>query len=260
MKIIKTITVILLAQLLTFSAFAQSPDLINYQAVARNSSGSAIQNQAISIRVSILQGSATGTIAYQEIHNPSTDANGAFNLQIGDGSVQTGTFAGINWGNFSHYLRIEMDATGGTNYSVMGTTQMVSVPYAKYAETAGSVETGNALIDKFNGSFMVFSGSSCSQNGCSGGYGGSYLESSEGFTVVKSKNFSDKAYFVADSWFEVTFSNTAITDIQPSSLGVSETFTMNSATISADNNTLTINHTYTDSFGTCVCTDTLQRK
>lgn len=144
MKNIKSILFVLLAQCLTFSLFAQAPDLINYQAVARNSSGNPIQSQAIGIKISILQGSATGTAVYEETHTPTTDNYGAFNLSIGGGTVVSGGFSGINWGSFSHYLKIEMDASGGANYTPMGTTQMVSVPYAKYAEKAGSVTGGTS--------------------------------------------------------------------------------------------------------------------
>lgn len=146
---------LLLAFLLLTSfgiSHAQAPDLINYQAVARNSTGGSIQTQMIGIKVSVLQGSATGTAVYEETHSPTTDNFGAFNLQIGGGSVVSGSFSGINWGSFSHYLKIEMDATGGTNYIAMGTTQMVSVPYAKYAEKAGSIEgnTGSIAFAEMN--------------------------------------------------------------------------------------------------------------
>ncbi|MCP4443080.1 MAG: hypothetical protein GY810_29590 [Aureispira sp.] len=126
------------------NSFAQAPDLINYQAVARNSTGGPIQNQVVGVKISILQGSATGTAVYEETHAPTTDNYGAFNLQIGGGTVVTGSFAGINWGSFANYLKVEMDITGGTNYVPMGTSQMVSVPYAKYAEKAGSVTGGGA--------------------------------------------------------------------------------------------------------------------
>ncbi|MCP4442393.1 MAG: hypothetical protein GY810_26095 [Aureispira sp.] len=108
----KIILITLLAQFIALSVYAQSPDLINYQAVAYNSSGSVASSQAISVRISILQGSTSGAIVYQETHNPATDVNGAFNLQIGGGSVQSGSFGGISWGSFSHYLRVEMDVNG----------------------------------------------------------------------------------------------------------------------------------------------------
>ncbi|MCP4439962.1 MAG: hypothetical protein GY810_13535 [Aureispira sp.] len=126
MQVIKTIVTALAVFCLILDSNAQSPDLINYQAVAYNSSGSIASSQAISVRISILQGSTSGAIVYQETHNPATDVNGAFDLQIGRGSVQSGSFGGISWGSFSHYLRIEMDVNSGTNYSVMGTSQMVS--------------------------------------------------------------------------------------------------------------------------------------
>ncbi len=137
-------TIVLIVLLFAgFSMLGQAPDLINYQAVAYNASGQSINNTAISIRISVLQSSSSGTIAYQETHNPATDGVGAFDIQIGGGAVTQGTFAGIDWASHSHYLRVEMDAAGGSNYMVMGTSQMLSVPYAKYAETAGGIGGSN---------------------------------------------------------------------------------------------------------------------
>ena len=138
-------TIVFIALLLAgFSMMGQAPDLINYQAVAYNASGQSINNTAISIRISVLQSSSSGTIAYQETHNPATDGVGAFDIQIGGGAVTQGTFAGIDWASHSHYLRVEMDAAGGSNYTVMGTSQMLSVPYAKYAETSGGIRGSNS--------------------------------------------------------------------------------------------------------------------
>ncbi len=120
------------------AGFAQpaTPQFINYQAVARNSAGEILANTAVSIRISILDGTATGAVVYSETHNPTTNQFGLFSLKIGGGTVLSGTFTGIDWGADLKFLRVEMDATGGTSYTVMGTTQLVSVPYALYAESA----------------------------------------------------------------------------------------------------------------------------
>ena len=123
--------------------YPQSPDMFNYQAVARDGQGNVIANQSIGIKVSILQGSANGTAVYEEEHTASTTDQGVLNLMIGDGSVLSGTFADINWKSGTYFLEIGMDASGGTSYTTMGTTQLVSVPYAKYADSSGTSFSGN---------------------------------------------------------------------------------------------------------------------
>ena len=114
--------------------FSQVPQGVGYQAVATDLNGVELINQAISIQASVISSSATGTIEWQETHNTSTDTFGLFNLTIGQGTstgngAQT-SFADISWGTNTHFLKIEMDVLGGTNYSFMGTNQMMSVPYA----------------------------------------------------------------------------------------------------------------------------------
>jgi hypothetical protein len=118
--------------------YAQAPSKFNYQAVARNTAGNLIINQSISVRVSILTGSVSGTSEYQEIHAVITDGYGVFNILVGGGSVVSGSFAGITWGSASKFLKIEADVTGGTTYQAIATTQILSVPYALYAEKAGN--------------------------------------------------------------------------------------------------------------------------
>jgi hypothetical protein len=130
--------------------FAQSPQKFNYQAVARDASGNLIANQAVSFRISILQGSASGTVSYSETHNLTTNAYGQVTLAIGTGTVVSGTFSSIGWGTNNHYIKTEMDATGGSIYAMMGTSQLLSVPYAFYSNTSGSsgnVYTGGTGID-----------------------------------------------------------------------------------------------------------------
>ncbi len=114
---------------------AQTPQGINYQGVARNASGVELPNQSIGLELSILDGSPTGTAVYTESHTLTTDANGLFSLVIGNGTPSTGTFATINWATGgSKWLKTSMDITGGTSYQLVGTTQLMSVPYALYAE------------------------------------------------------------------------------------------------------------------------------
>ncbi|HOY42315.1 MAG TPA: hypothetical protein PLX60_10650 [Chitinophagales bacterium] len=115
------------------------PQAFNYSGVARNVSNNPIANQTIGIQLSILKGSAvTGTVVYKENHFTNTDALGLFNLAVGTGAVQSGTFSTIDWSNDTYYLRVGLDATGGTNFVTMGSTQLLSVPYALYAKSAGN--------------------------------------------------------------------------------------------------------------------------
>ncbi len=120
------------------------PQAFNYSAVARNAAGQPIATSTIGIQISILKTSPTGASQYSENHFVNTDAYGLFNLVIGTGAVQSGAMATIDWSNDNYYLKVGMDATGGTNFFTMGTTQLLSVPYALYAKSAGSVSGGGS--------------------------------------------------------------------------------------------------------------------
>mgnify|MGYP000450401357 CR=1 FL=1 len=129
--------------------YAQAPDGFSYQAVVRNDQGNAIQNQQVSLRISILQGTATGSVIYSEEHSPTTGQLGKVSLKIGKGTRITGSFADIDWSNGPYFLKIELDETGGSNYKNMGTSQLLSVPYALQAKKAGNTFSGsfNDLTD-----------------------------------------------------------------------------------------------------------------
>ncbi len=113
------------------------PQAFNYQAVVRDATGQIIANQAISIRTSIVADSATGATLYAETHQPTTNAFGLANLAVGTGSTTSGNFAAIAWGGSAKYLKVEVDVAGGSSYVDMGTTQLLSVPYALYAGNSG---------------------------------------------------------------------------------------------------------------------------
>lgn len=115
-------------------AFAQAPQGVSYQAVAFSTTGSPVVNGNVGIKISILDNSITGTVVYSETHTKPTNAQGLFNLNIGQGTAVTGTFSGINWGGTSKFIKIEVDPAGGTNYTIVGTNQLMSVPYALYAD------------------------------------------------------------------------------------------------------------------------------
>lgn len=131
--------ILLLFWILTgfFMGLSQAPEKMSYQAVMRNGSGQLLVNQGIAVKVSILQGSPAGAAVYSERLTGNTNANGLISLEIGTGTVLTGTFATIDWPTGSYYLKTETDPAGGTSYTIVGTSQLLSVPYAMYAKSAG---------------------------------------------------------------------------------------------------------------------------
>jgi hypothetical protein len=136
----KKLFTLLMVFAFTFCAFSQAPQKMSYQAVVRNSSNALVTSSPVGMRVSILQGSPTGTEVYKEIYNPNpqTNANGLVTIEIGSGIPLTGTFAAIDWSAGPYYIKTETDPTGGTNYTILGTSQLLSVPYALYAKTVAT--------------------------------------------------------------------------------------------------------------------------
>ncbi|MCB9188250.1 MAG: hypothetical protein H6599_03100 [Flavobacteriales bacterium] len=150
---------IVLLSLFTISFLALSaqsvPQKINYQAVARDASGDLMKNASVSVDVSIISGSTTGTVVYNETHAVSTNNYGLFYFKIGEGSVVSGTMTGIAWGNADHFLNVKV------NGDDLGTVQLVSVPYALQAGNAASI-AGNQVSTTAptNGQVLVFNGTS----------------------------------------------------------------------------------------------------
>ena len=120
------------------TVFSQSPDKMSYQAVLRDGSSNLISNAVVSMKISILQGSAEGAVAYVETHSPETNANGLLSIEIGTGSTSD-DFSVIDWSNGPYFIKTETDQAGGTNYTIIGTSQLLSVPYALHAKTAETV-------------------------------------------------------------------------------------------------------------------------
>jgi hypothetical protein len=139
----KRLLLIIVLSIIGTALYAQTPQAINYQGVARDNSGNVLINQNVSLRLSILSGSASGPVVYAETHSKTTDGFGLFALKIGQGSVASGTFSTISWGTDTYYLKVEIDPVGGTAYQLVGTNQFVSVPYALYAESSGSINAWN---------------------------------------------------------------------------------------------------------------------
>ena len=141
----------LLASLCCFTAFSQAPQGINYQAVARNSAGGLLSKTSISLRISILDKSTTGSSVYSETHSVTTNILGLFTIVIGKGSVVSGDFSKVDWGNGDKFLKVEMDSSGGSSFKLMGTSQLLSVPYALYAAKSGdsnSYKAGSGITIK----------------------------------------------------------------------------------------------------------------
>ncbi len=137
----------LIALLITVSVFAQAPQKMNYQAVIRNSSNALVTNAQVGMHISILQGSATGTSVYTETQTPTTNANGLVNIEIGGGAG----FSAIDWANGTYFIKTETDPTGGTNYTITGTSQLLSVPYALHSKTAETIIGGGGGFTHYIG-------------------------------------------------------------------------------------------------------------
>lgn len=124
------------------NVLAQSPQKMSYQAVIRNASNTLVSNTNVSMRVSILQGTSTGTEVFKETFNATpTNINGLVTIEIGTGTPVTGTFSSINWANGPYFIKTETDPNGGSTYTITGTSQLMSVPYALYAASSGTSGT-----------------------------------------------------------------------------------------------------------------------
>ncbi|MCX6351399.1 MAG: hypothetical protein NTX03_06030 [Bacteroidetes bacterium] len=174
----KNLLMMCLITLLSYQAFAQSPQAIPYQAVARNSSGVLIANQSISLRFSIRAGTATGTVVYKETQTATTNKFGSFSVNIGKGTVVTGTFSSIRWDSASKFMQVELDAAGGTSYTDMGTQQMLSVPYALFATATPAKEYMYAAYVASGTGLTVTSGNAFTFNN---------ITSSSNITISSSK-------------------------------------------------------------------------
>lgn len=133
--------------------YAQAPQKMSYQAVIRNAGNNLVSNASVRVRVSILQTTATGTVVFSETHLPTTNANGLATFEIGGGTLISGSFGTINWANGPYFIKTETDPTGGTNYTISGTSQFLSVPYALYAATSGAAAPSPSLSSQSPGVF-----------------------------------------------------------------------------------------------------------
>ncbi len=129
----KKILLLLAFVIFTLGLYAQTPQVFKYQTVVRDAAGGVYANRIVSFRISILRDNPTGTSVYAETHNTTTNDFGIVNLNIGSGSVVLGSFGAIDWGTHEYFVKTEIDMLGGTDFQFMGTSQLLSVPYALFA-------------------------------------------------------------------------------------------------------------------------------
>uniref|UniRef100_UPI0040478A9D hypothetical protein n=1 Tax=Algoriphagus sp. TaxID=1872435 RepID=UPI0040478A9D len=129
----KKILFSLLFLLTTATLWAQAPQRMSYQSIIRDGSNVVVASTTVGVKISLIQGTSTGSVVYSETHRKPTNTNGLLSLEIGDGTAILGTFAGIDWANGPYLIKTETDPTGGTNYSIPGIAALNSVPYALFS-------------------------------------------------------------------------------------------------------------------------------
>jgi len=134
----KKLYTLLASFLINLALFAQAPEKMSYQAVVRDANNALIINQALGMRIQILQGSVFGAAVYVETQTPTSNDNGLVTLEIGTGTIVSGMFGTIDWSTGPYFIKTETDPNGATNYTISGTSQLMSVPYALYAKTSGN--------------------------------------------------------------------------------------------------------------------------
>ncbi len=145
----KRIFTILAAVLFSGLTLGQAPQKMSYQSVVRNQNGSLVINTSIGMQISILQGNMMGSAVYIERHFQTTNANGLVTLEIGGGTVVSGNFSAIPWAKGPYFIKSETDLNGGVNYTVSGTSELLSVPYALFCP--GTVPAGSIIM--YSGTF-----------------------------------------------------------------------------------------------------------
>lgn len=145
----KNLLLFISALIITCSSWAQSPEKLSYQAVIRNAEGALVKSQEVGIQISILAGSVYGASVYVEKQTATTNENGLLSIEIGseEATVLNGDFSQIDWSSDKYLIKTETDPEGGVNYTITGTSQLLSVPYALYAKTAETVTGGVSEID-----------------------------------------------------------------------------------------------------------------
>lgn len=144
----KNVVLLIVAFLFSvYCADGQAPQAFKYQAVVRDAEGNVRESGNVSFRISILKGSASGNVVYGETHNKTTSAFGLVDLEIGKGTPLSGSFSDVNWAGDNYFLKVEVDPNGATDYQFMGTSQLLSVPYALSAKTAQKVANAEKIYN-----------------------------------------------------------------------------------------------------------------
>jgi hypothetical protein len=145
------VTLSFIIVLICLISSAQIPQKMSYQAVIRDAGNVLVTNQTVGMRVSILKGSESGTAVYVETQTSTTNSNGMVTIEIGGGTIVTGTFAGIDWSTGTYFIKTETDPAGGTSYTITATSQLLSVPYALFA-----MRVGEHYIGELFGGGIIF--------------------------------------------------------------------------------------------------------
>jgi len=148
--------------LLSMSGIGQAPDRMQYQCVIRDSTGAVLVDRTVGVRISVIRGSASGAVAYAETHQGTTGAAGVLSLAIGSGTVVAGDLSRVDWSQGPYFIRVETDPSGGANYRIVGSTQLLSVPYALFTKSAPLrySATGDTLFS--GGQYVIVPGLSAS--------------------------------------------------------------------------------------------------
>jgi uncharacterized membrane protein (UPF0136 family) len=159
----KKLSILIIALLATVYGMSQAPPAFAFQSTIMDTLGNPLENRAVSVQYDIHSGSNSGPVVYTETHSVTTSVGGYFTANVGQGSVVSGTFAGINWGTSTYYLELSVDTTGGSTYISLGASQLLSVPYALNAGSSnntppsyfyGAADTG--VYHNGNDSLIIF--------------------------------------------------------------------------------------------------------
>lgn len=223
----KIFTFIISVTLFSATFYAQAPDRLSYQAVIRNSNNQLVVSAAIGIRISILQGAVTGTAVYVETHNQQSNNNGLVTVEIGGGMVVSGDFATIDWSAGPYFIMTETDPAGGTVYSLTGTSQLLSVPYALHAQSAASYDETDPLFETSVANNIASSDISNWNNAfnwgnhATAGYLTDFTENDPAWTVA-SANYYTKSNLQTSGGASVHFNNLTHKPVTISGYGITD--------------------------------------
>jgi uncharacterized protein (TIGR02145 family) len=143
MKKIFTLLIGIVLSITILNSQVAPPQAFSFKATIQGANGQPVVNKMIRLRISILQDDMSGYVAYSEFFTTNTNHYSQVDVEIGNGNVISGIFSSIDWSAHKYFLKVEVDPKGGTNYQVLSTTQLLSVPYALYAGAAGNAFSGN---------------------------------------------------------------------------------------------------------------------